>query len=104
VNPITSGPAFRVTIVGAQQSESYPNVRAVLDSEYGVVHVFSVDGARHYLSVPLGMALVEWADPAPLKPEPRIPPYGPGAYTRLAEQAQRFAEGFFSQQQGAGQP
>lgn len=93
VKPTTSGAAFRVTIIGPQQAEAYENVYAILDSEFGVVHVLSADRTIHYLTIPITSALVEWEDPAALGAQPRMPPFGPGAFQRLGEQVQRMAEG-----------
>ncbi len=93
VKATTAGPAFRVTILGPEQSEAYEQVYARLDSAHQVVHVFSADGQTHYLSIPIGSALIEWKDAAALQPRPRIPPYGPGAFESLGEQMQRMMEG-----------
>ena len=92
-SPTTSGPAFRVSILGPEQSEAYERVHVVLDERYGVVHVFGADGQTHFLTIPLSRALIEWHDPAALQPQPRIPPYGAGAFERLGVQVQRMAEG-----------
>ena len=101
MKPTTAGPAFRVTIVSAQHTEAYQGVQASIDGDRGVVHLFSADGQTHYLTIPVALALVEWVDPAPLHPQPRIPPYGSGAFERLGEQVQRMAEGFGK---GFGEP
>ena len=93
VKPTTSGPAFRVTILGPQQAESYEGVHVELDARHGVVHVLSADGATHYLSIPAGMALVEWRDPAVLEPMPRMAPFGSRGLERLGEQVRQFSEG-----------
>ena len=93
MKPTTSGPAYRVTIVSAQHTEAYQDVHATIDGDRGVVHVFGPDGSTHYLTIPVGSALIEWLDPAPLHPQPRIPPYGAGAFEKLGEQVQRMAEG-----------
>ena len=92
VNAITSGPAFRVTILG-EQHEAYEGVYAKLDAEHGVVHVLSADAQTHYLSIPVSVALIEWHDPAALQPQPRIAPFSPAAYQRMGEHAKRIAEG-----------
>ena len=89
----TSGPAYRVTVVGPQHTEAYEGVQALVDADRGVVHVFGADGATHYLTIPLTSALIEWHDPTPLQPQPRFPPYGTGAFERLGEHVQRMAEG-----------
>lgn len=91
--PITAGPAFRVTLLGEPQSEAYQGVFVQLDATHRVAHVFSADETIHYLTVPLDRALIEWTDPAPLEPQPRLPPYGPGAFERMGEQVQRMVEG-----------
>ena len=91
--PTTAGPAFRVSILGEQQTESYERVYAQLDPAHGVVHVFSADGQTHYLTIPTARALVEWNDPAPLVAQMRIPPFGPGTFERMGEQVQRMVDG-----------
>jgi hypothetical protein len=92
INATTSGPAFRVTILG-KQHEAYAGVYAKLDAEHGVVHVLSRDAQTHYLSIPINLALIEWQDPAPLEPQPRIDPFSAAAFDRMGEHAQRMAEG-----------
>jgi hypothetical protein len=94
VTPQIAGVAFRVTIIGPQQAEAYENVHAVLDDKRGVVHVFSADTHTHFLTIPLGSALIEWKDPTELNPRPRIPPFGPGAYGHFGEHIQRMAKEF----------
>lgn len=91
-SPTTAGQAFRVTIMG-QEAEAYERVYVQLDAQFPVVHVFSTDAQTHYLTIPLASALIEWEDPAPLQPFPRLPAYGPGAFERFGEHAQRIAEG-----------
>ena len=93
-SPTTAGPAFRVTLMGAQHAEAYEGVYADLDAQHGVVHVFSSDRQVHYLTIPLGSALIEWQDPAMLQPQPRLPAFGPGAFHRIGEQMQQMFEGF----------
>jgi hypothetical protein len=93
VSPTTAGPAFRVSLIGPQISEAYEAVYAVLDARYPVVHVLSPDTRTHYLTIPLGSALIEWLDPRTLEPRPRIPPLGPGAFQRMQEGMQRMMEG-----------
>ena len=90
--PTTTGVAFRVTIFGAQQAEAYQNVHVLLDDRRGVVHLFAADGRTHYLTIPLGSALIEWKDPSELDPRPRVPPFGLGAYQGFAEHVQRMAK------------
>jgi hypothetical protein len=92
INATTSGLAFRVSILGGQH-EAYEGVYAKLDPEHGVVHVLSRDAQIHYLSIPINLALIEWQDPAPLEPQPRIAPFGAAAFDRMSEHAQRMAEG-----------
>jgi hypothetical protein len=92
--PTMSGPAFRVTIMGPQQAEAYERVYAVIDDARGVVHLFSHDAKTHYLSIPAGAALIEWKDPTELRPRPRVPPYGPGAFDGFGEQIQNMMKGF----------
>jgi hypothetical protein len=91
VTPTTAGVAFRVTIIGPEQAEAYENVHAVLDDGRGVVHVFSADASTHYLTIPMGSALIEWRDPSALNPRPRLPPYGAGAYESFGEHIQKMA-------------
>ncbi|MBW3628028.1 MAG: hypothetical protein KY464_01910 [Gemmatimonadetes bacterium] len=92
VAPITAGLAYRVTIIGPQQAEAYENVHAILDGERGVVHVFDRDARLHYLTIPLAAALIEWKEPSPLNPRPRLPPFGPGAFEHFGEHMQRMAQ------------
>ena len=92
--PTTSGPAFRVTILGPQQAEAYENVYAVIDEARRAVHLFSHDGTTHYLTIPAGAALVEWKDPTELRPRLRVPPFGPGAFDGFGEQVQNMMKGF----------
>lgn len=87
------GMAFRVTLMGHPQTEAYSRVRVELDRGLRAVHLFSEDGAVHYLTAPLESVLIEWTDPTPLEPQPRIPPFGHGALERMGEQMQRLAEG-----------
>lgn len=96
VKPTTSGPAFRVTIIGQQMAESYENVYVVLDPKGGMVHLLSADGQIHYLTIPQGSTLIEWADPSVLAPHPRVPPFGPGSFKRIQEGIGRMAEGLGS--------
>jgi hypothetical protein len=91
INATTSGPAFRVSILG-EQHEAYERVYAKLDPEHGVVHVLSRDAQIHYLSIPINLALIEWQDPAPLEPQLRVAPIGTAAFERIGEHAQRMAE------------
>lgn len=92
-NPTTASVAFRFTLLGEPQSESYQGVFVQLDATYRVAHVFSADQKTHFLTVPIDRALIEWSDPASLEPQPRLPPYGPGAFDRMGEQVQRMVEG-----------
>ena len=92
-SPTVSGTAFRVTILGPQPAEAYERVHAQLDAAHGVVHVFSADAQTHYLTIPIGSALIEWQDPSALGALPRVPPFGPGAFERMGEQVQRMVEG-----------
>ena len=92
--PTTSGPAFRVTILGPQQAEAYEHVYATIDEARGVVHLFSHDGKTHYLSIPASAALVEWKDPTELRPRLRVAPFGPGAFDGFGEQIQNMMKGF----------
>jgi len=92
--PTTSGPAFRVTILGPQHAEAYEHVYAAIDEARGVVHVFSHDASTHYLSIPAGAALIEWRDPTELNPRVRMPPFGPGAFDGFGEQIQNMMKGF----------
>ena len=92
VQPTTSGPAFRVTVVAPQHAVAYEQVYAQLDAAHGVVHVLSADGRTHYLSVPIGCAVIEWQDAAALQPQPGIPAYAPGAFGRMGEQMQRMMD------------
>lgn len=89
----SGGMAFRVTLMGHPQTEAYSRVRVELDRELRLVHLFSEDGAVHYLTAALETVLIEWTDPTPLEPQPRIPPFGHGALERMGEQMQRLAEG-----------
>ena len=89
--PTTSGPAYRVTLMGPQQAEAYEKVFAVLDAEHGVVHVLDAETTTHYLTIPIASVLIEWEDPAVLQPQPRMPPFGAAAFERLGEQVQRMA-------------
>ena len=93
VDPTRAGPAFRVTLIGPQHAEAYANVYALIDPDHAVVHVLSADGQTHFLSIPIQHALIEWRDPAPLDPQPRIPPFGSGAFERLGEEIQRMTRG-----------
>ena len=99
---ITSGPAFRVTIMGPQQAEAYERVFAVLDSEHGVVHLFGHDGQTHYLTIPASSTLIEWKDPTELRPRLRVPPFGPGAFDGFGEQIQNMMKGFHGFEPGGG--
>lgn len=92
VNATTSGPAFRVTILG-EQHEAYEGVYAKIDADHGVVHVLSADALTHYLSIPINLALIEWHDPAALQPQPRVAPFSADAFQRMGEHVQRMAEG-----------
>ncbi|HYW05986.1 MAG TPA: hypothetical protein VE913_03460 [Longimicrobium sp.] len=89
----TFSPAFRVTIPGQQYAEGYENVFAKIDPAHSAVHVFSTDGATHYLTIPINSALIEWHDPAALNPGPRMPPMGAGAFERIDAQLQQMTEG-----------
>ena len=91
--PIHSGPAFRVSILGGEQVEAYPHVHAEIDADRRVVHVFSADRQTHYLTIPLERTLIEWTDPTVLQPHLRFPPIGPAGFEQLGEQMQRFVEG-----------
>jgi hypothetical protein len=91
--PRTSGRAYRVSLLGQEQVEAYPSVHVELDAEHSVVHLFSGDGATHYLTLPLARALIEWEDPAPLQPQLRLPPFGAGAFDQMGEQMQRMVQG-----------
>src|SRR5687767_13420352 len=93
VDPTRAGPAFRVTIIAPQHAEAYGNVYAVIDPDHAVVHVLSADGQTHYLTIPIHHALIEWRDPTSLEPQPRIPPFGAGAFERLGKEVQKMAEG-----------
>ena len=97
--PTVQGMAYRVAIL-SHEAEAYEGVYVQLDSDHQAVHVFSPDGQKHYLSIPATMALVEWQDPAPLVPQPRLPPFGAAAFERMAEQVERLAGGMSSVFQG----
>lgn len=92
-SPTTVGLAFRVSILGEQQTESYERVHVRMDPTLGVVHVFSADEQTHYLTIPATRALIEWSDPAALNPQLRLAPFGPGTFERMGEQVQRMVEG-----------
>jgi hypothetical protein len=92
-DPTTAGPAFRVSVLGEQQSEAYEMVYVQLDAANCVVHVFSADAQIHYLTIPIQRVLVEWLDPSALEPQVRMPPFGAGAFERMGEQVQRMADG-----------
>jgi hypothetical protein len=92
--PTTSGPAFRVTILGPQQAEAYEHVFAMIDEARRVVHLFNHDGKTHFLSIPASSALIEWKDPTELRPRLRVPPFGPGAFDGFGQQIQNMMKGF----------
>jgi hypothetical protein len=91
--PTTSGPAFRVTMIGQQNAEAYEGVYAIIDEKSRFVHVLSADGQTHYLSIPVTSALIEWKDPQPLEPGLRVPTFQTDAFQKLGEQVQRMTEG-----------
>lgn len=93
VNPSTAGAAFRVSILGQEQTESYRDVHVAIDPENHVVHVFSADARTHYLTVPIASTLIEWRDPSPLGPQLRLPPFGAGAFEQIGEQMQEMLKG-----------
>jgi hypothetical protein len=92
-DPTRSGPAFRISILGPEQVESYMNVHVSLDVDLPVVHVFSADGSTHYLTIPLASALIEWKDPSVLHPQMRLPPFGTESFEQMGEQVRRMMEG-----------
>jgi hypothetical protein len=91
--PTRSGRAYRVSILGPAQVEAYSDLHVTLDSQHGVVHVFSADAQTHYLTIPIAHALIEWKDPAELQPQLRVPPFGAGAFEQVGEQMQRMIAG-----------
>jgi len=93
IEPTTSGPAYRVTLLAPQQAEAYQGVYVRLDAQRGVVHLYSADGQTHYLTLPAGATLIEWLDPAVLEPRPRVPAFGARAWEQFGEQIQRMSEG-----------
>jgi hypothetical protein len=92
--PTTDGLAFRVTILGSDTPESFLNVRAQLDKDHDVVHVFSADGQTHYMSIPTSRTLIEWKDASVLEPQIRMPTFGPNSFEQAGQQISRMMEGF----------
>ncbi len=88
-NVKTSGPAFRVIVLGPQQAMVYEGIHVQFDPAHPVVHVLSADQQTHYLSVPVASAIVEWQDASALEPKPFVPSFGDGAFDQVGEQMQR---------------
>jgi hypothetical protein len=86
VTPMTEGRVFRVTLTHGDQFESYLGVYVRVDIGNGVVHIFSQDAQAHYLTIPLGHAIIEWQDPSALEPRPRTSPYGSKAFDAMEKQ------------------
>ena len=88
--PLTEGHVFRVTLSHLTPPESYLGVYVRFDVESNLVHIFGPDSKTLYLTIPLGCVIVEWRDPAVLKPQPRTPPYAPATLEELEEQLRQF--------------
>jgi hypothetical protein len=94
----TSGPAFRVIVLVGEQPIAYHDVQVKLDPGAGLFHVLDRSGNRHFLSVPISLAVVEWSDAASLEPVPYVPGFGPGAFEavgrRLSEMSESMSRAF----------
>lgn len=92
IGAITAGHAFRITLTCVTPPEAYRGVYVRLDEAMRVVHIFAADTLTHFLTIPLSSVLVEWRDPAELKPQPRTPPYGPANFEELGDQLRQITE------------
>lgn len=91
-SPMTAGLAFRVTLTCVAPPEAYQGVYVRMDERSGVVHIFAADMRTHFLTIPLSGVIVEWRDPAELKPQPRTAPYGPSSFEELGAHLQKMTE------------
>jgi hypothetical protein len=92
LRPITSGRAFRISIIGPQQTEAYEDVFVSVDPTNGMAHVFDAERLHHFLSIPTVCALIEWRDPSALQPKIRVQPLAEGAFAKYGEQMQRMVK------------